>query len=464
MKLQVLIGFLFFWGTYTLKAQCNANFIDSSLVCGVYNFTNTSTGTTSTTTYSWTFQGGSPSASSLQSPSSITYTANGTYTACLTITNFSPFCTSNICQTLNISCFTSTNCTANFNYTSCIPSGPNAQMMFFNTSAGTNTTTVYNWNFGNSTSSALQNPTATYTANGVYAVCMSYTTFAPAYCTASVCQNVTVNCASTTTCAASFFSVLCTPSGSNAQVSFSNTSTGTNSTTIYNWSFGNNTTSTSFNGITTYTANGNYTVCLSIISASSSCTDTICNVITVTCVPIPSPTCQANFTNTPCNNGQTTFYSISTGTLTNTTYTWTNSGPPTSTSPIYTVAVCLKMTNHHTITPVNTCTSTMCKTVTVNCTEIGFQEFMMEYGKIGIFPNPSDGLFTLDVDRINLNSTHAEIKVYNVLGKLVHESSKEVNQGEINAQIDLQNLPNGAYYLRLSSGASTYSVKLVITR
>ena len=34
------------------KAQCNANFIDTSVVCGVVSFTNTSVGTDSMTIYS----------------------------------------------------------------------------------------------------------------------------------------------------------------------------------------------------------------------------------------------------------------------------------------------------------------------------------------------------------------------------------------------------------------------------
>jgi PKD repeat protein len=334
MKLRVLIGFLCLIVGLNAKAQCNASFNDTSTVCAVIQFTDMSTGTNSLTQYFWNFPQGSPSTSTLQSPSA-TYTANGNYTVCLSIFNASPTCSSTACQTITINCFT-TSCTANFNSSVCVPSGTNAQMFFSNTSPGTNSTTVYEWDLGNSATSTLINPTATYSANGTYSVCLSYTTYAPAYCTASICKTVNINCVPVNSCAANFFSVTCVSNTvtNSAQVSFSNTSTGTNSTTTYFWNFGNTSTSTATNGITTYTANGTYTVCLSI-STGSLCSDSICNVITVSCVPLPSPTCQANFTNTACNNGQMTFYSISSGTLSNTTYTWGHSAAKWTTGSLH---------------------------------------------------------------------------------------------------------------------------------
>lgn len=430
------------------KAQCTANFNDTSSICGVVQFTNLSTGTSSTTNYFWNFGNSSPT-SSLQSPSG-TYTANGTYTVCLFISSL-PTCSSNICKTITVNCF-STTCTANFSSSTCVGAG---QMTYFNTSPGTNSTTVYNWDLGNSATSTLTNPTGTYSANGIYTVCLSYTTTAPAYCTATICKTVSINCASVS-CNANFTASPCDTTG---QISFSSTSTGTTGTMVYNWNFGNSTTSTLQNPTATYTANGVYTVCLTFTNTTTTCSATICKTVTMNC--LPTPTCQANFTNTPCTNGQTTFYSISTGTNATTSYSWTNSAPPSQPNPpvAYTVTVCLKMVNSS-----PTCSSSICKTVLIDCAGIGFEEFSVEGSNIKIFPNPGNGLFNLDVSQINLNSSSFNIKVYNILGELVHQNIEEVHSNKLNIEIDLQSLPNGPYYLRLIAGNKAYSVKLIIVK
>jgi PKD repeat protein len=467
MKLRVLLFFLCLVAGIRMNAQCTPNFNDSATAqCGVVQFTNMSTSASSFVTYSWSFPSAVTPTSTLTNPTA-TYVANGIYTVCLTMNSSFPSCSATICQTINVSCFTATNCSANFNF-SCSPSGTNAQVFFSNTSVGTNTSTQYDWDLGNLITSTVQNPTGTYTANGTYVVCLNYTTNIPATCMSSICQTINIGCIPTPSCAANFGTVSCVSNTTNgtAQVSFANLSSSTNSPIVSSWTFGNSTFSNNIinpNTVATYTANGSYNVCLSISSGSPACQDTLCQIITVTCVPAPQPTCQANFSNTPCNNGQSTFYSTSTGTNSSTQYTWTNSGPPNSTTTSYTVQVCLKMKNNS-VSPVNTCSSVVCKTVTINCAEIGFQEFATQKGEIKIFPNPNDGLFTVDINALNLSSSIVEIKVFNVLGELVHRSTRDVYSGEEYKEISLQNLANGAYYLRLSSGGNTYSTKLVIAR
>lgn len=446
MKQRVFIVLLCLLANFKIKAQCTPNFVDSvsTFPCGIVQFTNLSTPSNSLVTYSWNF--GNSTTSTLTNPTA-TYTANGTYTVCLFMLSTAPSCSASICKTISISCFTAS-CTANFSPSSCA----GGVMQFINTSPGTNSTTVYDWDLGNSTTSTLTNPTGTYSANGIYTVCLSYTTTAPAYCTATICKTVNINCV-TATCSANFNASACDTLG---QVSFSNTSSGTNSTTIYNWDFGNNTTSTLTNPIGTYTANGIYTVCLTYTTAVPSCSATICKTISINCFTVPA--CQANFTNSPCNNGQVTFWSTSTGTTGTTVYTWSNSPPPSGPPAPYTATVCLKIVN---TSPA--CTHSVCKTILIDCT-VGVPEFIFENGSINIFPNPSSGYFNLDLHHANLNSPFIQIKVYNILGELVHQSNEEILQGKLNKEIDLQYLPNGAYYLKLNSGSQVYSVKLIISK
>ncbi|MBK7817386.1 MAG: T9SS type A sorting domain-containing protein [Bacteroidia bacterium] len=341
--------------------------------------------------------------------------------------------------------------------TSAFPCGV---VQFTNLSTGTNSFTNYSWSLPGAltATSNIPNPTATYTANGTYTVCLSIFNASPT-CSSSICQTLSINCFSLS-CTANFVDSNCVVNGSVAQMSFFNTSPNTNTSSVYNWNFGNSTTSSQQNPTATFTANGIYTVCLTYTNTSPSCTASICQTVNISCVPPPpTPTCQANFTNSPCNNGQMTFFSTSTGTNNSTSYTWYSSPPPSGPPAPYTATVCLTMMNS-----LPTCSSSVCKNILVDCAGIGFEEFIVEDNKVKIFPNPSNGLFNLDISQINLNSSSFQVKIYNILGELVHQSLNEVQQGRSNNEIDLQSLPNGAYYLRMNADNKACSAKLIITK
>jgi hypothetical protein len=89
---------------------------------------------------------------------------------------------------------------------------------------------------------------------------------------------------------------------------------------------------------------------------------------------------------------------------------------------------------------------------------------MIENAKVKVFPNPSSGSFTLDMNQISFSSPIIDLKVYNVIGELVHQSTEEVNNLGTTKEIDLKGLANGAYYLRLNAGNKAYSVKLIIAK
>jgi hypothetical protein len=76
-----------------------------------------------------------------------------------------------------------------------------------------------------------------------------------------------------------------------------------------------------------------------------------------------------------------------------------------------------------------------------------------------LFPNPSDGLFTI---KCNLKAESlASIKIYNILGKKIEE--QEFNSNEL--QIDGRNLTDGIYFLQLCiNGKIAKSEKLIISK
>ena len=130
-------------------------------------------------------------------------------------------------------------------------------MQFTDTS---NFAAAWSWNFGDATTSNLQNPTHTYTTSGTYTVTLTVS-YGP--CTNTVTMsnyihvtqpvNFTFSGNPTTSCNAP------------VTVNFTNTAVGAAS---YAWSFGDNGTASTSSASHTYTAPGSYTVSLSVANAS----------------------------------------------------------------------------------------------------------------------------------------------------------------------------------------------------
>jgi len=78
------------------------------------------------------------------------------------------------------------------------------------------------------------------------------------------------------TCNASFTYVI-----AGNTVTFTSTSTGVTSNTLYSWSFGDTQTSTTQNPVHTYTTGGTYIVCLGIADFSNGCVDSACQTIVI---------------------------------------------------------------------------------------------------------------------------------------------------------------------------------------
>jgi len=140
----------------------NASFTYSSTsICpgDSIHFTNTST---NTTTYSWSFGGGTPASSSLENPS-VVFPITGSYTVSLVAIGTGG--TSSITQTLNI--VVSDPPIASFTPVDNPVYLPNATAYFTNTSSNANN---FNWDFGNSMTSTDANPWTVYNNVGTYTV------------------------------------------------------------------------------------------------------------------------------------------------------------------------------------------------------------------------------------------------------------------------------------------------------
>lgn len=252
--------------------------LDSNILGEVYTLTAIANGGTPGYSYAW---------SNNQIGESITVqnlSPNGEV-FCVTVTDNSG-CTVTSCDTLLP--INGGGCQAGFTY----PSNPSGAMevgssvqLFFDGVSGNNSTYTWTISGGGVSFTAtgmnpvFQIPPTLIPVNGMYVQICVVVNDPATGCSDSYCQTVLAVPANTGGCQSFFYwmpdSMLGAPLPG---IWFSDASQGGAS---YYWDFGDNTFSTEQNPIHLYTGTGTYTVCLTIVSADQSCTDTYCETIYV---------------------------------------------------------------------------------------------------------------------------------------------------------------------------------------
>lgn len=243
-----------------------------------FTFSNTSSGT-GALTYFWSF--GDGTTSTLASPTK-SYSAAGTFTITLTVTNAvgSSTTTQNVVvlpgPTVGFSTYSNTSSGSSFTFisTSSVPAG----------------TMTYAWDLGDGSTSTLSNPTHAYAAPGTYTVKLFVT--GSGGCTDSASTTVTV-CPSVT----AGFNVTSSTSQCVSGNSFTFANASTNNAGVpsgsmtYAWDFGDGATSTLENPPAhTYASWGDYNVKLVVTLISGGCTvkDSVIKLKVVSAEPMPS--------------------------------------------------------------------------------------------------------------------------------------------------------------------------------
>ncbi len=245
----------------TVTASCAAAFYyyPDSANQNIINFFDFSSGNPN----SWSWNFGDGTSSNLQNPSH-TYTANGTYVVTLNIASAN--CSDSTSQSIVVG-VVSPSCAASFYY---YPDSANQNMInFFDFSSGNPNS--WSWNFGDGTTSSLQNPVHTYSSTGSYTVTLYISS---ANCSDSISQVVTLG--NTSSCQAAFSSVL--DSNTVNAVIFTDQSTG--NINAWNWSFGDGATSSLQNPVHTYSTAGTYNVTL-MVYGNQNCQSIITNAVVV---------------------------------------------------------------------------------------------------------------------------------------------------------------------------------------
>ncbi len=220
-----------------------------------------------TYSYNWSFGNGQTSTS--QIPTTANYTTTGVFNSILTVTNTTTGCINSFEQEITVNDYN-----ADFSMsTDTICAGQNIVFQDLSSNGVNN----WAWNFGNSLTSTLQNPSPIYPIAGSYTVTLTS-------------QNTTIGCSGTQT---QNIVVLPLPLPSFTgtpligcdplQVDFTNTSAGTGT---FNWDFGNGATFTGQNPPTqTYLSTGTYNVSLSQTDANG-CVNSIVNANYIVVSPL----------------------------------------------------------------------------------------------------------------------------------------------------------------------------------
>ena len=198
---------------------------------------------------------------------------NGTtssYLLCVTTINNHGL-SNNCCDTITVA-NTLPTCYSNFSYSVDSLNG----VSFVDYSSSDSTIVGWSWDFGDSTSSTLQNPSHQYAQAGTYTVCLTITSSSG--CNGTYCYPVNVNDFSHS-CSASFYY---TADSVGNGFSFTDISSVGNATIVsWSWDFGDNSAlGTSQNPSHIYAQTGTYNVCLTI-NSNNGCSSTNCEVINI---------------------------------------------------------------------------------------------------------------------------------------------------------------------------------------
>lgn len=94
--------------------------------------------------------------------------------------------------------------------------------------------------------------------------------------------------------------------------------------------------------------------------------------------------------------------------------------------------------------------------------EIGIDDPVFAEENISIFPNPSNGNISLNIE--TENSLDVKLNILDLVGKSHFENELHFNQGTNSQKIVLNDLANGIYIIKLEQEGNVYTQKLVIDK
>lgn len=445
---------------------CNVNIIPQfsyANTVGTYSFAGSAINTSSAATYFWNF--GDNTFGNGPTPFK-TYSLPGTYNVKLAVTE--GVCTDTIVQSIPVNL-----CSLNAAFTpSNVGSG---QVKFINNSSGTVSATSYYWIFGDGGVSTSVSPVHTYSTNGNFSVSLqaAHNTSLTGNCSSQTSQLVApVFSTSTCSISASFAHVV----GTNGLVSFSSTSTGTNSATKFYWDFGDGYIGQGKTIPHAYATAGAYLVKLKVYNDSigSACSDSLLQSLNVTGLPC---TANASFSLSPTPVPQ--YWNLIPSYPWNVSAAIISWGDGSSSNSLFsshtyssagTYSICLSVTVSCGATSSTCVSSPLYKggesdIVTVNVTPppakvTDLSSVRLSPPSVKIYPNPAKNVLFVDLENLR---NFVSVSLVNLLGQEVrHDDGVVPDEGKIKIPITVNDLPEGMYFLNVAGPGSSSTHKILV--
>ena len=84
----------------------------------------------------------------------------------------------------------------------------------------------------------------------------------------------------------------------------------------------------------------------------------------------------------------------------------------------------------------------------------------LEQGSLIAYPNPTDGLFTIEINNLPTNTKEIKLELFDSMGKNVYSESLNSSSGNTKTQISMVDYPAGMYYARCSSTSFKQTIKI----
>ncbi|MCB0575636.1 MAG: PKD domain-containing protein, partial [Saprospiraceae bacterium] len=380
------------------------------------------------TGFSWTFDGGTPTASTDENPVVI-WENEGVYSVMLIASNPAGNDTSFMTITVNGLP------TAGF-------SSQTAGLAVVLTNNSVNATS-YMWDFGDNETSMEVNPTHTYASTGTYTVTLVATNPCGSV---EITSTVEIQGAAPLAEFKAIEDTGCAP----FSVSFSDLSAGNPSS--WKWSFPGATPDTSDlqNPTVLYNTTGVYPVTLIVTNLYGEDTLTLTDMITVLDLPV-------TVFNYVEDQGTVTFTNQSSGAL---SYMWNFGDGSTSdeANPVHTYTEPGTYTVE--LTAINICgASTLQQTLVITVVSANEPAWL---DRFALYPNPNTGAFTVEMS--GLPHSEVEFILFDALGQQVKREVAEFGTGTLVRNMDYGHLSPAIYQLHIRAGGYVKVVKVAVQR
>jgi hypothetical protein len=97
-------------------------------------------------------------------------------------------------------------------------------------------------------------------------------------------------------------------------------------------------------------------------------------------------------------------------------------------------------------------------------TNVGVANIAASLSNVQLFPNPNNGSFTIKGDYENSNSNTVSVEVLNPIGQVILRDKAQVQNNAINKSVDIKNIPDGIYLLRVSDNTQSKTLRFTVKR